>query len=76
MEDHAENEKGKLVLKNIISMAKDLGIISLAEGIETKEQQDLLIKFGCEQGQGYYFDRPLSTADFIQSVKKEYTEKN
>ncbi len=69
MGKNADNEKGKLVLKNIISMAKDLGITSLAEGIETKEQQDLLIQLGCQQGQGYYFDRPLSTDGFIQRAE-------
>ena len=69
IEDNSDNNKGKLILSNAIAMANDLGITSLAEGIETKEQQSLLIELGCEQGQGYYFDRPLSLHDYLQRVE-------
>ncbi len=69
IDNNSENEKGRLVLSNFISMANDLGITSLAEGIETKEQYDLLMKLGCDQGQGYYFDKPLSTLEFMHRVE-------
>lgn len=45
----------------IIVMAHKLGLKVVAEGIETAEQQDLLIAVGCDYGQGYYFSRPLTS---------------
>lgn len=43
----------------IIVMAHKLGIVVIAEGIETAEQRDLLSSAGCDFGQGYFFSRPL-----------------
>jgi len=43
----------------IIVMAHKLGIVVIAEGIETVEQRDLLSSAGCDFGQGYFFSRPL-----------------
>jgi EAL domain-containing protein (putative c-di-GMP-specific phosphodiesterase class I) len=50
--------------KAIIMMAHTLGIKVIAEGIETKEQRDLLLAAGCDYGQGYLFSRPVSPDDF------------
>lgn len=47
----------------IIVMAKKLNIKVIAEGIETKEQQQLLTDFGCDYGQGYLFSKPISTSE-------------
>lgn len=38
---------------------------SLAEGIETKEQLNLLYKYHCDYGQGYYFARPMGAEEFL-----------
>ncbi len=51
----------------IIVMAHKLGLKVIAEGIETAEQQDLLIAVGCDYGQGYFFSRPLS-ADALEAL--------
>ena len=59
-----EEEKGILIMRNILSMSKDLKIETVAEGIETKEQFELLKDMGCDIGQGYYLSRPLIQADF------------
>ncbi len=47
-----------------LSMARDLGIEVVAEGVETEEQQQYLAARGCQIMQGYLFSRPLSVADF------------
>ena len=73
IDDNATNEKGKIVLQNIVSLAHALGAKSLAEGVETKVQQEMLIKLGCELAQGYYFDKPLSTEDFLKKAKANQT---
>lgn len=49
----------------IIMMAHKLGIKVIAEGIETQAQHDLLVSFGCDMGQGYYYYRPMSFDDFV-----------
>ena len=54
-----ENVKVKELVKEIIHMSKVLGIETVAEGVETKEQVGLLKQFGCDYLQGYYFSKPL-----------------
>ena len=48
----------------IIVMGHKLGMKVIAEGIETKEQLDLLISAGCDYGQGYWFSKPIPAEDF------------
>lgn len=47
------------IVQAIISLAKSLGMRVTAEGIETREQMEQLKALNCDQGQGYYFSRPL-----------------
>ncbi|MDL2292602.1 bifunctional diguanylate cyclase/phosphodiesterase [Acholeplasma sp. OttesenSCG-928-E16] len=47
------------VLLNIIMRARDKGIKTIAEGVETLEELEVIIKLGCDYGQGFYFGRPL-----------------
>ncbi len=47
------------IVRSVINMAKDLGITTLCEGVETEEQLRFLKDAGCEIAQGYYFSRPL-----------------
>jgi len=52
------------MMKHIISMAEDLGMNTIAEGVETKDQIEILKKYGCLRAQGYYFDKPLTKDEF------------
>jgi EAL domain-containing protein (putative c-di-GMP-specific phosphodiesterase class I) len=54
----------------IIVMAHKLNIRVIAEGIETEQQRDLLIRAGCDFGQGFLFSKPLLANDFEQLLKK------
>ena len=56
--------KGKIILSSVIQMALNLGVPVIAEGVETKEQADMLLSFGCEEMQGYYFAKPMCAEDF------------
>lgn len=49
-----------MMLKAIAGLAHDLGIRTIAESIETKEQSAMLLKLGVDQGQGYLFGRPAA----------------
>ncbi|MFH2139568.1 MAG: EAL domain-containing protein [Pseudomonadota bacterium] len=53
-----------VIAKTIIGMAQNLGLEVVAEGVETKEQLDLLVSFGCGIFQGYLFSRPVTFWDF------------
>ena len=52
-------KKTKTIVRSVINMAKDLGITTLCEGVETEEQLRFLMDAGCEIAQGYYFSRPV-----------------
>lgn len=60
--------KGRRLLASMINMAKSLGIQTLAEGVEIKEQQDFLIAAGCEMLQGFYFSKPVSKDELIKLI--------
>ena len=61
-----ENERKEdiIVLRHIITLAKELGFVCLAEGAESKNQIDRLRDLGCEIIQGYYYSKPIPIADY------------
>ena len=58
------------LVKYIIDMAKDFNIKTVAEGVETKEQVDILKNMGCDMAQGYYYSKPLNLEDFVAFLQK------
>ena len=61
-----ENEKSKLILKHTIAMLKELGMEIVIEGVETKEQVDVLAELGCDTVQGFFFGRPEPEENFYE----------
>ncbi|MBE0457131.1 EAL domain-containing protein [Pseudoalteromonas prydzensis] len=59
--------------KAIITMAHQFGLKVIAEGIETPEQQQLLLGLGCDYGQGYLFSKPLPEQEFLALVSNQST---
>ncbi|HVF48494.1 MAG TPA: EAL domain-containing protein [Pyrinomonadaceae bacterium] len=55
----AENNENMEIVRTIIMLAQNLGMDVVAEGVETNEQLSLLRKLGCENGQGYFFSKPV-----------------
>ena len=53
------NPKSAIVIRSIVNMAKELGVHTLAEGVETQEQYEFLREIGCEKLQGYLFSPPM-----------------
>ena len=64
------NEKTPTILMDVIDMAKRLGIETLSEGVETKDEYDFLHSIGCVLAQGFYFSQPLPK-DKITAKRKE-----
>ena len=58
------------VVQAIVMMAKSLGLAVTAEGIETQKQLDVIRELGCEFGQGYFFDKPLPSAQATDLINK------
>ncbi|MBO6129111.1 MAG: EAL domain-containing protein [Pseudobutyrivibrio sp.] len=65
-----DQEKANKIVKNIICLSDDLGIMSLTEGVETKEQFEMLKEMGCLLFQGYYFSKPLPLDEFEAMIAK------
>jgi len=53
------------MVRNVIRMSHELGISLVAEGIETKEQHDLLTQMNCNYAQGYLYSKPVDAARFL-----------
>ncbi len=68
---HLDN-KSRVLTKVALDLCKEFeGMVSVAEGIETVEQRDILRELNCKKGQGYYFSRPISVEDFEEKYFKE-----
>lgn len=63
-----EKERGKIVSKGIIQIARELHMKVVAEGVETREYVDFLKEQGCDMIQGYYFGRPMPVPEFEQRM--------
>ena len=70
-----ENEKNERLVGIMIDIARLLEVPVIAEGVETKEQMELLKRLGCNIIQGYYFSKPLPPEDFGILIEKELREK-
>ena len=60
-----ESSREKRIIAHVISMAKDLEITVLAEGVETKQQKDFLKESRCDMIQGYYYAKPMPVETFV-----------
>jgi diguanylate cyclase (GGDEF)-like protein/PAS domain S-box-containing protein len=67
--DMNEHNDGYILVKTIIQMAKNLGLKTIAEGVETEKQCQLLKELGCDYGQGYLFSKPLPKDELFRFVR-------
>lgn len=58
------DERDMAIIKGAIDIASAIGLLVIAEGIDTEEQADCLQKLGCDKGQGFLFAKPLSATEF------------
>ncbi len=66
MTDLPGNSEDEAVARATLSIAKDLGMKTVAEGVETTTQRDYLVSSGCDYLQGYLFARPMQAEDLRQ----------
>lgn len=72
IENMMVSDKGRLILEQVVSMANKLELGLLAEGVETKEQIDLLQSIGCDYVQGYYYAKPMPADEFFTLLEKQF----
>lgn len=59
-------ESATVIVKTIVALAHGLGMQVTAEGIEDQQTIDLLLEFGCKQGQGFYYSKALCIEDLLE----------
>lgn len=62
--DGMQWEREQIVIRNLVNMAKELGMAVICEGVETEEQAQVLQKLGCFLAQGFYYHRPMPVKAF------------
>ncbi|EIO4105957.1 TPA: EAL domain-containing protein [Vibrio vulnificus] len=67
--DMEKNDLSYNIVKTIVCLAKSLELAIVAEGIETKHEERLLIDLGCDLGQGFMFSKPLSESNLVTALQ-------
>ncbi|QQE64627.1 hypothetical protein GFS31_13080 [Leptolyngbya sp. BL0902] len=74
------SHRARVLVSSIIDMAKRLGLLTIAEGIETEDHRQILKEMGCDIGQGFLFSKPLTVDEILallaQSPRPTATQDN
>ena len=62
------------ILKFIMRLSQELDMQVIVEGVETKQQLDIIASLGCKEIQGYYFSRPLPSEEFMKVIEEQMGE--
>lgn len=63
------NEKIKFIIISAVNLAHSMGIRVICEGVESVSHVEFLKNIGCEYAQGYYFSRPITSEEFLETVQ-------
>jgi PAS domain S-box-containing protein len=67
-----EQRNSRKIVAGVVGLGQSLGLKTVAEGIETREQAETMLWLGCDLGQGWYFGRPLPAEDLASVVAKHW----
>jgi EAL domain-containing protein (putative c-di-GMP-specific phosphodiesterase class I) len=65
----SDDDRDWALTATIVRMASDLGMVAIAEGIETEQQLARLLEMGCPDGQGYFLARPVPGSELVTAVE-------
>ena len=65
----SDEQRGRTLTTAIVGIAEALGLRTIAEGIETADQERFMRQLGCDLGQGYLFSRPVAADRFADAVE-------
>ncbi len=68
--DVHNDEDDAALVKAIISIAENLNLSTIAEGVETNEQREFMLKHGCDKIQGYFYSKPICAKDMKELLEK------
>lgn len=72
--DDMKNERGRNMVDSIVTIAHNLDLHVVAEGVEQAHQIDILKTLNCETVQGYYYSKPLSKDEFTDFLKQQQSK--
>ena len=67
-----DDAKENIIISSVIEMAKKLKMTTVAEGIESQKQSDLLRNMGCDVAQGFYYAHPMPEEDFLSTLRQHF----
>lgn len=72
---HLDDNDGmnRIILRELVQIAKELGIHTLVEGLETEEHLKFVKQIGCELAQGFYYNKPESLDEILEGIEKGRT---
>ncbi len=65
----AINETDRDVVKSVITLAKNIELKTIAEGVEDETQLEILRELGCDEIQGYFWGKPMNAKDFEELIR-------
>jgi EAL domain-containing protein (putative c-di-GMP-specific phosphodiesterase class I) len=65
-----KSARGQKILQNVVNFGRSLDMLVLCEGIETEEQEKLLLENGCTYGQGFLFSRPMHNEKYVEFIEE------
>ena len=65
------SQRSRRILTSVVQMAKEIGMHTLAEGVETEEQFSYLRNIGCEKVQGFYFGKPMPYEAALDALREK-----
>jgi PAS domain S-box-containing protein len=68
-----ERRDSRKIVAAVVGLGQSLGLTTVAEGVETREQSEMLLWLGCELGQGWLYGRPMAAgalSDFVSEVRQ------
>ena len=65
------SEKDAAIARTIVQLARNLGLVTIAEGVENIQQQKLLIDMGCNELQGYFYSKPKDPESIEQTFFRD-----
>jgi len=70
--NNAKDERQKVLINAMITFSKQLGMKVIAEGVETEEQLEWLLAHECDEGQGYFFSKPIKLQAFELFINMQH----